>query len=295
MAKSIRVGQTGRLMAIVIVLTGLSCTPQSSTPAPKPAATGGTAPVAMPADPIVAEVINPDLPMAAIAAGSKGEEPATPEQPVTIPEVAIEAVPLDLTKHYQMRSENFEKVTMYAWKIVPHGKQTFANIPLELGGAMFLWGERNAANGQKYPESHKDIAVNQTFETLYIYHSAFYEGKAGDTVYDIVFHYDDGTSATDHIVNGADLRDWYFKKDQPPVGPTGPRSTLAWSGADENGNWVRYCLTAVENPYPSVVVKSLDLVSAKTQTAGCILGITVGKSGLMIKTKDDLPPTNPTE
>lgn len=293
MAKSIRVRLIGRLIAVMIVLTGLSCTPQSSMPKSTPAATSGTAPVATPADSIVAEVVNTNQPT--MVTGSKAGEPATPEKPTSIPETTVEAIPLDLTKHYQMRAENFEKVTMYAWKIVPHGKQTFANIPLELGGAMFLWGERNAKNGQKYPESHKDIAVSQTFETLYIYHSAFYEGKAGDTVYDIVFHYEDGTSATDHIVNGADLRDWYFKKDQPPAGPTGPRSTLAWSGADENGKWVRYCLTAVENPHPEVMVKSLDLVSAKTQTAGCILGITVGKSGLMIKTKEESPPAHPTD
>lgn len=206
-------------------------------------------------------------------------------------------VPLDLTKHLAMKGANFEKTTRYAWKIVPHGEQTHANVPLKIDGTIFLWGKRNTDNGQKYPEKVEGIAVQQTFETLYVYHGAFFEGKTGTPVYEIVFHYEDGTTATDKILNGEDLRDWYGNRKLMPFGPTGKRSVLAWDADFKSGDQeqpVRFCLTAVENPYPMLEVETIDLVSSKGQTAGCILAMTPGKSGLISraeepKVKDSLP------
>jgi hypothetical protein len=42
-----------------------------------------------------------------------------------------------------------------------------------------------------------------------------------------------------------------------------------------------FCLTAIENPKPFLPVKSIDLFSCKKRSAGVILALTTGKSGLM--------------
>lgn len=281
MTKPETVWMMRRLVVITVVASGMSCT--SSTPAPQPsAATPRPNPATSSKAPDVAKEATVEAQPTAIPVAAESESKLS-EQPAgaAAESTAMDATPLDLSKIYTMPAASFEKVTRYPWKIVPRGTQTFANIPLELGGAMFLWGERNAKKKMIYPERIEDVPVNKSFETLYIYHSGFFEGKTGDAVYDVVFQYEDDTSASDKIINGEDLRDWYVNDPKLPMEPSGPRSTLAWSGADENGQVVRYCLTAVQNPHPTIVVKSLHFVSAKGQTAGCILGLTVGKSGLL--------------
>jgi len=72
--------------------------------------------------------------------------------------------------------------------------------------------------------------------------------------------------------------------DDCPPPPTGPHSRLAWHGVYSSGRYtqpLRFCLTALKNPQPSLEVTSIDLYSGKSITAACIMAMTPGKSGLM--------------
>jgi hypothetical protein len=165
------------------------------------------------------------------------------------------------------------------------------HVPLEIGGAMFLWGERNAKNGLVFPEQIIGIPVGRKFETLYVCHGLFFEGTAGTPVYEAVFHYDDGTTISDAIVCGKDVHDW-FARQGAPLGPSGDRSTLAWNGDGKYGDRdqaIRFCLTAITNPHPDKEVTAIDFVSLKTQSAACILAVTTGKSGLMQRAEETPP------
>ncbi|MBI3469308.1 MAG: hypothetical protein HY000_40410 [Planctomycetes bacterium] len=202
--------------------------------------------------------------------------------------VGAEAAPVDLTRYYSLKASAFDGSTRYPWPAVPRGPHTFANVPVEIGGAIFLWGERNAKAGLKYPEEVKGIPIQRRFETLYVCHAAFYEGKAGTPMYEARFQYDDGTSASDVILCGDDARDWFANRAEEELGPSAPRSMLAWDGDAKVGDRIQaicFCLTAISNPHPEKVVMAIDFVSSKTQTASCILAVTTGKAGLMQKTK----------
>jgi hypothetical protein len=203
-----------------------------------------------------------------------------------------DATPLDLSKHLHMKAENFAKITRYPWPAVPTDAQTFAGVPLNIQGAMMTFGQRNADNGQKYPETITGIACGQKFETLYILHGVFYEAAAGEPAFDVVLNYPGGEKQTDTILCGADTRDWYVNDpSEKERGPTAKRSTLAWTGTGKSGmrdQEIRFCLTAIDNKYQGRLVETIDLVSPKGPTAGCILAITVGKAGL-------LKPAEPTD
>jgi hypothetical protein len=193
------------------------------------------------------------------------------------------AEPLDMTAKVQTPASYFEKIESFpAWKFVPIGPQTFCHIPLQIDGMICLWGEGGVKKGLTFPEVWPDIPLNQKFETLYVYHSSFFESPHGTPVYQIVFRYDDGSSATNQVVYGEDVYDWTaghkFNK------PTAARSKTAWTGMADLGKKkqpLQFFLTAVENPNPDLTVITIDLYSCKNRTAACILAFTPGKSGLM--------------
>ena len=200
-----------------------------------------------------------------------------------------DAVALDLSKFVLMKADNFAMSTRHPWPVVPRGSQTLVGVPVEIQGAMMLWGQRNADAGMKYPESITGIPCQQKFETLYLLHGTFYEGAPGEPSFEVVLNYQGGEKQggekqTETIRCGDDSRDWFVKAGEKAPGPSAKRSTLAWTGTGKAGNRdqaIRFCMTAIENKHPDRVVATIDLVSAKKQTAGCILAITVGKAGLL--------------
>ncbi|MGA2241215.1 MAG: hypothetical protein ABSH11_04160 [Verrucomicrobiota bacterium] len=195
------------------------------------------------------------------------------------------ATPVDLTGYYGTPASYFDQITRFpAWKTVPRWFQVFDNVPLEIGGMICLWGGRSAQGGLIFPEQVVDIGVNQKFETLYVCHGGFFDSPDKTPVCKVVFHYEDGSSATNQLLYGSDILDWNVKRAKGEIAPTGPHSKLAWMGGTftpGRNEPVRFCLTAIENPLPSLEVTSIDLVSCKNRTAPCILALTTGRSGLM--------------
>jgi len=195
------------------------------------------------------------------------------------------AEPLDMTASYTTPASYFDKITAYpAWSAVPTGSQTFRNVPLQIDGMICLWGEGNASKGLNFPEELLGIQVKQKFETLYVYHACFYASPNGTPVAEVVFRYDDGSSATNQILFGDDTLDWYAKAAKNIAAPTAARSKIAWHGEFDNKGKkqpLRFCLTAIANPEPSLEVTSIDLYSTKSRTAWCLMAFTPGKAGLM--------------
>lgn len=211
------------------------------------------------------------------------------------------ATPIDLTAHYNTPVSFFDQITEYpesgspAGGIAPVGFQVFEHVPLEIGGTFFLYGAQNAAGGLVFPNEVLGINVNQKFETLYVYHGAFFPSPDNTPVCQVVFHYDDGSTATNQMLYGSEIVEWAARsgtKANTPTGPksktlndpSGPHSKAVWVGGTRTPGQnrpVRFCLTAIANPHPSATVTSMDWSSCKSQTAPCIIAMTVGRSGLM--------------
>ena len=197
------------------------------------------------------------------------------------------ATPVDLTAYYTTPASRFDQINGFpGWNSVPRGSQMFDRVPLQIGGMICLWGGGNA---QKlniiFPEQVPGIPLNRKFETLYVYHGAFFKSPDGTPVCEVVFRYDDGSSVTNYLRYGDDILDWIAKRNaEGVIGPTGPNSKLAWvNGSFTPGQIqpLRLCLTALENPKPYLPVTTIDLYSCKSWTAPCIMAMTTGRSGLM--------------
>jgi RNA polymerase sigma factor (sigma-70 family) len=191
------------------------------------------------------------------------------------------AEPLDLTAHYDTLASQFGG----EMTAVPHGFQTFAHVPLQIDGTKCLWGAGHPQYGGSIGDPQLlGIPVNRKFETLYVCHTAIFSSRNNTPVYELVFRYEDGDSVTNQVKYGSDVLDWYANAGWKVIGPTGRDSQLAW-----HGNYVakgktlplRFSLTALNNPRPSMQVASIDLYSSKNASCGLILAMTAGKSGLM--------------
>ncbi len=117
------------------------------------------------------------------------------------------ATPIDMTGHYMQSASSLENSSSY-WGEVPWEFQVFHHVPLQIDGIIYLWGRGNAQAGAVFAEAVTGIAVNQKFETLYVYHCTFFNSPKYTPVYDLVFRYEDGESATNTIQYGVDTMDF---------------------------------------------------------------------------------------
>jgi len=192
------------------------------------------------------------------------------------------ATPVDLTGYYGEPASVLENASGF-WGEMPWEFQVFRHVPLQIDGLMCLWGAGNAKIGNVYPEQIVGIPVNQKFETLYVYHCTFFGSPKNTPVYDLVFRYENGDSATNTIRYGVDTIDFNTagKRTAPP---SSPNTKVGWTGSSFTPDGRRpllFSLTAIKNPQPSLKVASIDLFSSKNQSAGVIMAMTAGPSGLM--------------
>ena len=192
------------------------------------------------------------------------------------------ATPVDLTGNYAVPASALEGSDGF-WGEMPWEFQVFHHVPLQIDGIINLWGAGNAKAGNDFPEAALGIAVNLKFETLYVYHCTFYGSPKDTPVYDLVFRYDDGDSATNTMRYGVDVIDFNTsgKRTAPP---SSPNTTVGWTGSSftpDGKHPLLFSLTAVKNPRPYAKVATIDLFSSKNQSAGVIFAMTAGPSNLM--------------
>jgi hypothetical protein len=198
-----------------------------------------------------------------------------------------EASSVGLVPYYTTPISHFDQMTRFpAFKTVPRGEQKFSNVPFRIEGMICLWGEGNVKKlNIVFPEEISDIQVNRFFETLYVYHTGFFVSADHTPVSEVVLHYQDGSSLTEPMRYGEDLVDWCSHPgDGRTIEPTRPRSRVAWVGGSSSTNEVhpvRLFITAIPNPKPGLEVTTIDVRSLKSQTAECIMAVTVGKADLM--------------
>ena len=193
------------------------------------------------------------------------------------------AKPVDLTSHYAIQATSLEDSASY-WGDVPWEFQVFHHVPLQIDGIIYLWGAGNARAGNVFPKEVLDIAVNEKFDTLYVYHCTFYNSPRNTPVYDLVFRYADGESATNTILYGVDTMDFNTSGGSNIKGPSGKNTKVGWIGSSftqDGKHPLLFSLTAIKNPRPSVQVATIDLFSSKNQSAGVVFAMTAGPSGLM--------------
>jgi hypothetical protein len=104
--------------------------------------------------------------------------------------------------------------------------------------------------------------VHQGCRRLHFLHSAIFADRtpAGVGIGTYLVHYADGRQASIPIMTGKDVLDWFSKPDEELAGVD-----IAWTGQNEKsrktGQRIRLFRTTWNNPFPSVPITRIDLIS----------------------------------
>jgi len=116
------------------------------------------------------------------------------------------------------------------------------------------------------PQSVVGIPINRRLTRLHIMHSSVYRERAGTEIGSYILHFADGQSETLPIIYGEDVTE------ERGIRAPSARAKLAWPGSKTKLPIYQVTWT---NPQPDVEIKSLDLVSAMTETSPLLIAITV--------------------
>ncbi len=185
--------------------------------------------------------------------------------------------PLDLTRYYVTRWDTIKPGT--SWDSVPKGRQTFADVPFDLGGIVELSGLGALRADRQFPTRVEGIPIGGRVGALHLVHGAAYDAPDGTPIGKLVLHYSDGQTRDLPLRYGVHGRNWWVERSEKSAAIGDPGSKVAWTGTspetDANGVTLRLFQTRFVNPRPDQLVQSLDVVSLLTRATPVILAVTV--------------------
>jgi hypothetical protein len=162
---------------------------------------------------------------------------------------------------------------------LPVGRQVFKNILFDVIDP--------AKNGRKtaigvstmngFPKS-MEVPVNDTATAIYLLHSSS-DNIPATVAGAITFKYDDGSLASQYIMKGQDVTNWWFSS------LDNDRAGVAWSGPNPVSTKVGVCWAAIRNPKPEKKIKSLVFDAPLEGGIYTVIAITLSDRDIYIKPK----------
>jgi hypothetical protein len=174
---------------------------------------------------------------------------------------------------------------------LPTGERTFAGVPFRVTDPAAN-GRRGAVAVSRRPgfPDRVEIPVGGKAGSVYLLHSV---GNVGNTKLagSITFLYEDGTDATQYVVQGRNVSGWWYPSLEGswPEGYGAPRNpplvNLAWRGKSDVCPNVGLYWYGLDNPHPERAIRSVALTSTLDGAIYAVVGLTLADRPL-----DQKPP-----
>ena len=171
---------------------------------------------------------------------------------------------------------------------LPEGIHTFGGVPFNVAGRIQLRGRNFADADRAFPAAAKNIKVGRRVSRIHLLQGACFVGNElrGTAVARLVLHYADGSQREIPIVAGDHLLDWWgpiYQTGATPAArdPAAPGSDLAWVGSNPRikqqmpESSLRLYRSTFTNPEPDREIVTIGYVSAMTEAAPFLVGLTV--------------------
>ncbi len=162
---------------------------------------------------------------------------------------------------------------------IPTGDQVFQNIPFKVidpAGNQ----RRSVISVSTSPGSTRtaEVPVMNTAACIYLLHSSS-DNIPGNVAGAITFRYTDGTEASQYIMKGKEVTNWWFSSLQ------NEHAGVAWWGPNLCSTKVGVCWAAIHNPWPTKEIASLLFHAPLEGGIYAILGITLSDTDHYVKPK----------
>jgi len=171
---------------------------------------------------------------------------------------------------------------------LPCGRHIYGGVPFEVAGRIQLLGRKLLDLNPAFPAGVRRIPIAKPCRRLHLLHGAsgVTADLTGTSIARLILHYADGSQAQIPVVVGKDVLDWWGPIYQTEVGvqasnPSAAGSELAWAGSNprlkdqQPEASLRLYKTTFENPRPGAQITAMDYVSAVTDAAPFLVGLTV--------------------
>ena len=164
---------------------------------------------------------------------------------------------------------------------LPTGEQTFNDIRFKVINPDL--NQRKSAIAVSilpgFPRQ-TEVAVNDSAKTIYLLHSSS-DNVPGNVAGAIQFIYSDGTEASQYLMKGKEVTNWWFSSLNTD------RSGVAWSGPNPVSTKVGVCWAAIDNPKPEKKIAKLVFHAPLEGGIYVVLGITLADKTHYIRPKGE--------
>jgi hypothetical protein len=171
---------------------------------------------------------------------------------------------------------------------LPAGVHIFGGVPFNIEGRLQLAGRKGVATAPPYPARVRNIELAGKCRRIHLLQGAdgITPEMSGTTIARLIVHYADGSQVRIPIVAGSHLQNWWGPIYKTAAGPdarppSAPGSELAWTGGNP---WLkqeqpefslRLYKSTFDNPRPDQEITGLDYLSAVSDAAPFIVGLTL--------------------
>jgi hypothetical protein len=159
---------------------------------------------------------------------------------------------------------------------LPRGVQAFARAAFDVRGLIQLAGKDTlAAAGTEFPRAVDGIAVNRRGRRLHFLHGAVSSARDDAVIGEYVLHFANGQTRSLPLVYQRNVGDWWVRKGDPALTDADPAWTGETEAAQKQGCQVQLYRYTANNPLPDEEIRTIDFVSAMTESAPFLVALTV--------------------
>ena len=158
---------------------------------------------------------------------------------------------------------------------LPKGVQAFAKAAFDVRGLVQLAGKGMIEETRiHFPQAVRGIKIDHKGRKLHFLHGTAWSAEEDAKIGEYALHYANGQTKIIPVLYQRHVRDWWIQKGDPI--PTD--ADIAWTGENEAshklGSSVQLYKYTANNPFPNEEIKTIDFVSAMTESAPFLIGIT---------------------
>ncbi|MBN1580763.1 MAG: hypothetical protein JXA89_08670 [Anaerolineae bacterium] len=182
---------------------------------------------------------------------------------------------------------------------LPQGVQVFAEAAFDVRGLIQLAGKTIHEETEiDFPQAVNGIEINYKGRKLHFLHGTAWSTEKDAKVGEYVLHYANGQIQSIPIIYQRHVRDWWIQEGNPI--PTD--ADIAWTGENKASHKLGYTIQiyrySASNPFPNEEIKTIDFVSAMTESAPFLIALTIEPNetvyeGFSMARIDDFCPVAP--